>query len=185
MKTLYNYNPQTMQYIPVKIRPFREKLMIAFFIFLCFIGLTGLAPNNPIQYITAENELIVVDSTPEFSPKVLKETLHQLNIKHPDIVYAQALLETGNFTSTIFKENNNLFGMKEARVRATTNRGTNLGHATYMSWYESVIDYGFYQSRYLGKLTRAQYFDYLGKNYAEDPNYVSKIKNIIKKHNLK
>jgi len=45
------------------------------------------------------------------------------------LITAQAGFETGNFTSVIFKENNNLFGMKLPKVRKTTAIGENRGHA--------------------------------------------------------
>jgi uncharacterized FlgJ-related protein len=38
----------------------------------------------------------------------------------------------------IFVENNNLFGMKEARVRLNLAKGTQYGHAYYDDWKESV-----------------------------------------------
>lgn len=103
-----------------------------------------------------------------------------MNIRFPHIVYAQAQLETGNFTSHIFQVNNNLFGMREAKRRPTTNKGTENGHAYFDNWKESVVDYAFYQAAYLFKLkNEGEYWDYLGQNYAEDPNYVNKLKKII------
>lgn len=60
------------------------------------------------------------------------------------MIFAQAAHETGNFTSDIFKENNNLFGMKLARVRKTTAIGENRGHAVYKSIEDSIADYWLY-----------------------------------------
>ena len=105
--------------------------------------------------------------------------MKELNIKFPHIVMAQSKLETNNFKSGIFKENHNLFGMKEARVRINTAKGTNRNHAYYDNWESSVYDYAFYQCRYLSALTtEAEYYRYLAGSYAEDPHYVSKVKNI-------
>lgn len=56
------------------------------------------------------------------------------------ILVAQALHETGGFKSKLFKENNNLFGMKEAVKRPETADGTKNGHAFYSSWQESAED---------------------------------------------
>ena len=96
------------------------------------------------------------------------------------------MLETGNYTSKVFKEGNNLFGMREAKQRITTAKGTENNHAYYHTWYESVLDYSFYQCRYLSNIiTEEQYYDYLNQSYAEDPNYIKQIKNIIIKNNLK
>lgn len=70
--------------------------------------------------------------------------------------------------------------MREAKRRPTTNKGTENGHAYFDNWKESVVDYAFYQAAYLFKLkNEGEYWDYLGQNYAEDPNYVNKLKKII------
>lgn len=120
----------------------------------------------------------------QFSSKALYTFLQDINIKFPDIVFAQSILETGAYNSEVFRVNNNLFGMKEAQRRPTMSKGTELNHARYDNWKESVIDYALYQARYLSDIkTREQYFEYLGKNYAEDPKYILKINDVIKNIN--
>lgn len=54
-------------------------------------------------------------------------------------ITSQAAFETGGFTSTIFKENNNLFGMKSAGQSLVV--GENRGHAVYNSIEDSIKDY--------------------------------------------
>jgi len=121
----------------------------------------------------------------EFSPENLRSYLFELNIRFPHIVYAQAVLETANFNSKIFKENNNLFGMKYAIYRPKTSKGIRRGHSYYNNWQESVIDYALFQAAYLNHLrTEKEYLNYLDMRYAEDPNYIQKIKHIISKDNL-
>ena len=56
-------------------------------------------------------------------------------------IIAIAKHETGNFTSKIFRENNNLFGMKQAKTRENTAIGTNHGHAVYCCINDSLIDF--------------------------------------------
>jgi flagellum-specific peptidoglycan hydrolase FlgJ len=76
--------------------------------------------------------------------------------------------------------------MKQARARATTANGTQLGHAFYDDWKESVTDYALYQAAYLNKLrTEKKYLNYLDKNYAEAKNYDKALIEIIERHNLK
>jgi hypothetical protein len=139
---------------------------------------------NDVKYITEETKQIIIReqlAENEFSPGRLKEYILELNIRFPHIVYAQAQLESGNFTSHIFQVNNNLFGMKEAKKRPTTNKGTENGHAYFNHWRESVVDYAFYQAAYLNDIrSEKEYWEYLGQNYAEDPNYIIKLKKIIK-----
>jgi flagellum-specific peptidoglycan hydrolase FlgJ len=97
-------------------------------------------------------------------------------------VYAQAQLETNGFTSRIFKENNNLFGMKQAMQRSSTNIGEQHGHAFYESWRQSVLDYALYQCKYLSGInSKDEYLQYLKQNYAEDPNYFNKLTKLLKK----
>lgn len=134
-----------------------------------------------------EKEILIVDinSRNEFDQDKLVVMLKDLNVRFPHIVVAQARLETGGYRSRIFKENNNLFGMKQATVRVNTASGTQHNHAYYDTWRESVYDYAFYQTRYLsGAKTEAEYLYVLGQSYAEDPNYVTKLQNEIKKGNL-
>lgn len=148
----------------------------------------GIIRVNDVSFISEETKAIILreaDKANEFSPEKLKAYILELNIKFPHIVYAQAKLETGEFKSKIFKENNNLFGLKQAKRRPTTNKGEENGHAYYDNWKESVVDYGFYSARFLCEIkTEDEYFQYLSQNYAEDPNYVVKLKQIIAKSNI-
>jgi len=142
--------------------------------------------NNLTKY---EKELVLLNLQQEknkFTEEKLIDLLKELNVKFPYIVLAQAKLETGNFKSNVFKQNNNLFGMKEARVRVKTAKGTNLNHAYYDNWQESVYDYAFYQCRYMSRArTEAEYFAALDASYAEANYYSGTLKGIIKKENLK
>ena len=75
--------------------------------------------------------------------------------------------------------------MKQARIRPTTALGTNIGHAYYNDWKESVYDYALYQAAYLRKIkSEEQYFEYLGSYYAEAKHYVKALKKVIKKNKL-
>jgi uncharacterized FlgJ-related protein len=157
-------------------------LMISFFILGRFAKFKSLD-----EY---ERELIVVsleDEKNKFTEDKFVEELKRLNVHYPHIVMAQAIVETGHYKSVVFKENHNLFGMKEATLRITTAKGTQNGHAYYDSWEQSVYDYAFYQCRYLGKInTENEYFLYLSSVYAEAGNgYVNLIKKIINEQKLK
>ena len=134
-----------------------------------------------------ETELLVLDSPEDtFSQEALVEEIKKLNIRFPHIVLAQSILETGYWESRIYQENHNLFGMKQARARATTANGTQLGHAYYDDWKESVTDYALYQAAYLNKIRKEnQYLRYLDKNYAEAKDYDKKLEAIIERENLK
>ena len=116
----------------------------------------------------------------EFSLELFTELLSLHEVPYADYIVRQAILETGNFTSAIFLENNNLLGMKHPRVRPTTSLGTNRGHAVYHHWTESVEDYLLWLRYYKDRGWDTQdYFRFLRKvGYAEDPYYIYKLQNL-------
>lgn len=119
----------------------------------------------------------------EFTSENLITYILEKEIKHPQIVYAQALVETGWFTSKIFRENKNLFGMREPNKRETTALGTKYKHAYYSSWKESVDDYLLWQKMFKKTPieTETDYFKLLRARYAEDKRYVEVLKIVIKR----
>jgi uncharacterized FlgJ-related protein len=104
----------------------------------------------------------------------LKRAINDYNISYANVVFNQAVLETGNFTSNIFLENNNMFGMTQPGVRKTTSLGEKNGFANYSNWLESLKDYKYYQEMILSNdnvyLTILKH-----QNYAEDNDYINKI----------
>ena len=152
-----------------------------------FTDKTEYTRKEVIETITPEERLIVINQNEfEFSEDTLVYLLTELNVKFPHIVLAQSIIETGHWSSRIFKENNNLFGMKEAYVRVHTAKGTQHNHAYYENWRESVYDYAFYQCRYLGGIkTEQEYLQYLSRSYAEAPNYIQSIKRVIENEKLR
>ena len=119
---------------------------------------------------------------PEFSKEALWCYILEKNILHPEIVYAQAVLETGNFTSRIFRESHNLFGMKLPKIRPTVATGERYGHATYCHWKDSVDDYLLWQEMWSNIETEAVYYTLLQRVYAEDQNYTRLVKTIRKQN---
>ena len=122
-----------------------------------------------------------LDST--FSQKALVKYVYSLNVRFPHIILAQAHLESGKFTSGIFIKNNNLFGMRQARLRPTTNKGSVNGFAKYDHWRDSVMDYILYYAVYMHKYkTEDAYYNYLDRAYAENPNYSKLIRKIAESY---
>jgi hypothetical protein len=184
---LYKFNKTSLQFEPVKL--IKYKILMGMGVVSTFIIITSFIPvknTSDISTYTEYEKILILEQLNEFSENKLISNIDKLNFKFPHIVYAQSLIETGNFTSKIFKENNNLFGMREAKVRLNLAIGTQHSHAYYDSWESSLLDYALYASSYLKDInTEEKYFDYLGKNYAEDPNYVSKLRKIIEERDLK
>jgi len=122
-----------------------------------------------------------LDST--FSQEALVEYVYSLNVRFPHIILAQAHLESGKFTSGIFVNNNNLFGMRQARLRPTTNKGSRNGFAKYDHWRDSVMDYILYYAVYMHKFkTEEAYYAYLDRSYANNPHYSKLIRKIAESY---
>ena len=123
---------------------------------------------------------VKVTSTALATFENLKAEINKLGIVYPDIALAQAKWESTHFTSDIFKENNNLFGMKLPAQRKTTAIGKNRGHAKYETWQDSVEDYKIWQDT-LGwsSLPKEAYIQKLSDKYCMPPDcpkgYYSKI----------
>lgn len=186
----YYFDEETLEFKRVNLRTLI--LLFGISLFASILIVPSIYKSSVIKIMYAdfyEPEAVVLnvsESKNEFSEEKLIGVLTDLNIKFPHIVLAQSKLETGQFKSNIFKENHNLFGMKEAKIRVNLAKGTQYGHAFYNNWIESVYDYAFYQSTYLSRIkTEEQYFEYLDQSYAEAENYVEALKVIIERENLK
>ncbi|WP_077195373.1 peptidoglycan DD-metalloendopeptidase family protein [Prevotella ihumii] len=97
----------------------------------------------------------------------LYQALDRYGVAFPKIVVAQALLETGYFTSNVCLNYNNLFGLR---------RPSDGSYYRFANWEESVKAYKDYvQYKYKG----GNYFRFLGHiGYAKDPKYLYKVKSI-------
>ena len=148
------------------------------------IAITAMRPAQAInsEVTSTRDSLLcipldsIIDSVPEpyFLDKPAKECLMDglifHNIHHPEIVYAQAILETGAFRSSGCRNKNNLFGlMKKGKLRR------------FSHWNESIICYKErIQSRYR---EGEDYYAFLKRiHYAEDPTYVDKLRQIVRKN---
>lgn len=127
-------------------------------------------------------EQVTIKDTLSFKDSLLNK-IFEMRLEHPYIVYSQAIIESGNFSSVIFRENNNLFGMKMPERRVTIAIGISRGHAVYSSWRDCLIDYALYQSAYMRGLSEDEYFARLNRSYAEDVDYENKLRAI--KNNFK
>lgn len=188
MKNIFKINPTTLEPQPFNVL---RKIIITTAVSTTILSSVFLyigydLGSNVLTGLSEEEKLVIIQEHNQFSEEKLIDKLKELNVKFPYIALAQAKLETGNFTSKVFREGNNLFGMREAKQRITTAKGTENNHAYYYSWGESVLDYSFYQCRYLSNIhTEEQYLQYLSQSYAENPNYVSILRGMIEKENLK
>jgi hypothetical protein len=180
----YKFDKNELKYVRVNWVSMGLKVLIGVLVTSMILG-WSFKPEAKENY-TEEEVMIFTAKQNLFSNEKLINEIKGLNFKFPHIVYAQSLLETGKFTSPLFKENHNLFGMKEAVIRLTTSLGTEDGHAIYKTWKESLTDYALYCATYLSNLDNEDdYIGYLSQKYARDPDYGKKLRELIKKENLK
>ena len=99
----------------------------------------------------------------------LLEVIREVGLSNGLIVLAQALLETGHFSSNVCKEYNNLFGLYDSKNRE---------YFRFSRWEDSVVAYQrMIQYRYKG----GNYFQFLKRiGYAEDPRYIVKLARMVK-----
>jgi len=173
----YKYDGNSLRYVRVNtFKMFVKYTALPALLIMFLMSWRGIGEVR-VERIGEEERIIILKEDGKFSKEKLVDEITRMNFRFPHIVLAQAEVESGHFKSPIFKENHNMFGMREARVRANLARGTRRNHAFYDTWKESLYDYGLYYSRYLSSLkTEEEYFQYINEVYAEDPNYGKVIK---------
>lgn len=180
----YKFDNETLKYEKIKWLSMLFKTLGL--LTVIFLGLGLNITFNPRTTFTEAEIMVVRGMDNQFTEAKLIAEIKKMHFKYPEIILAQAKVETGNFSSAIFKSNHNLFGMREAQSRITTALETQMGHARYETWKDSFVDYCIYYSSFLRKLdTEEDYYAYLSENYAEDPRYVSTLKAMIINQNLK
>ena len=148
--------------------------------FSCAIAVLGVSMYHlrcsveNIKPPEVEVEYIVNEKQPDFFSKSpqegLIEALEYYGVKHPQIVYAQAVLETGHFKSKVCLNYNNLFGLYDSKSK---------DYYKFNHWTESIVAYKeWVQTKYQPP---NNYYTFLEEiNYAEDENYTKLLKEIVK-----
>jgi flagellum-specific peptidoglycan hydrolase FlgJ len=130
-------------------------------------------PKDFYTTMDTENDSIISDA-------ILYSHLSAMRVSHAKIILIQAKLESNNYSSDLYKRNHNLFGMKISTSRVTTAGYGRGGYKEYLSWRESVTDYVLWQlTNKVDNLSETEYINFLGKIYAEDPNYTQKIRKYL------
>ena len=100
----------------------------------------------------------------------LMDALDYYGVQCPEIVYAQAIIETGKFKSGLSIYGGNLFGLYNSK----TGR-----YYRYSHWTESVKDYRD-KIQYRWNPEKEDYYGFLERiGYASDSLYTKKLKNIV------
>ena len=107
------------------------------------------------------------------TPSTVLKSLETHEVLYPKIVLAQSILETGWFKcKKCSLSKNNLFGLWNSRKKE---------YYTYTNWEESIEGYkNLIQYRYDSTLYDSYYIFLEKINYAVDPHYITKLKQIVK-----
>ena len=112
-----------------------------------------------LSYYTGESHELTLTN--------LIDVIEEVGLSNQLFVLAQAVLETGHFTSTVCKNYHNLFGLYDSKHK---------DYYRFARWEDSVIGYQkFIQYRYKG----GNYLQFLKRiGYAEDPRYTTTVAKI-------
>ena len=126
---------------------------------------------NVVNVVRIGNTLSLYNSNSSMplSYSNIVKVMDEVGIRQQLYVIAQACLETGYFTSRVFREYNNLFGLFDSRKN---------DYYRFTKWEDSVVAYKRYiQYRYSG----GDYLAFLRRiKYAGDPDYTNKVRKIAK-----
>lgn len=145
------------------------KVILFLGISIAVITLLYINEGKADQQVEIEEQVM---EEPEFFSKCpqdgLVDALDYYEIAYPEIVYAQALLETGHFKSDLCVRHNNLFGLYNSKRKR---------YYKFNHWTESVKAYkDMIQYRYKPP---SNYYKFLKKiHYASDPQYIKKLKKL-------
>lgn len=154
------------------LKTIKNLLITAIFtLIICTIILYNKQSNTTVTTQTSQVDTLVYKQ--DFYNKSPKDGLYEAllyyNIHHPEIVYSQAILETGYFKSPLCINHNNLFGLYNSNTKQ---------YYKFNHWSESIKAYSdFIQYKYNKE---EDYYSFLERiNYAEDPEYIIKLKYIV------
>lgn len=103
------------------------------------------------------------------NPNTFITACEYYGIRYPRIVTAQAVLESGNFKSRLFKEYNNPLGLYNSRKK---------DYFKFKHWTDAIVAY---QSMIEYKYKGGDYYKFLDRiGYAKDREYIKKVKALEK-----
>ena len=119
-----------------------------------------------------------INQPEQINDSILYAFLKDNNAWFPDILFKQAKIESSNYSSNIYLNTNNLYGMKKVGKRQTTQlNNTYKGYGCYNNWCLSVLDRMLWDMFMFDnvKPSKEEYLKAMSI-YAEDTNYIKKIK---------
>lgn len=162
---------------------------LASFFIASLIGRNRINQENKVlkeQLIKDEEQLSLeysigywfINNPKEINDTVLYQFLLDNNAWYPDILLKQAKIESANYTSNVYKNTNNLYGMRKVGKRQTTQlNNVYNSYGCYNNWCLSVLDRMLWDIFVFKgeKPSEEEYLKAIGI-YAEDKNYINKLK---------
>ena len=119
-----------------------------------------------------------INTPKDINDSILYKFLVDNNAWFPDILLKQAKIESSNYSSDVYLNANNLYGMKKVGKRQTTQlNNTYKGYGCYNNWCLSVLDRMLWDIFIFNnvKPSKEEYLKAISI-YAEDTNYIKKIR---------
>ena len=179
---LYKYNSDKLLYEPINLKNYIWLLLGLCVLFSSF-GFTGAMKFN--SFIEKIPVIIRLNQS-EFSEENLKREMNRLNIKFPDVVYQQCVIEGASKTgkrwnNPIFIEGNNFLGLKKSFYRPSTAISWDKDYyCSYQNWRDCLLDYSIFQAQNCKNIhTEEEYYQFLNDlGYSINSNYVTNLKKI-------
>ena len=137
-----------------------------------------------------ENILKLIGESSLNEEKLSVQAIYELAKKagayYPEVIAAQAIIESGLGNSNVYKNTNNLYGMKivnsNGRLTTQSKNKTYNGYGVYHNWQMSTIDRVLYDVAIFKNkpTTRQEYINKLSKIYCkETPSYAEHIYKVL------
>ena len=141
---------------------------IILIILFCFVSMSF----HDVNVMPKQQDVEVCDTSflnvNELNDSILYLALVHYDIKYPKAVLAQAKLESGNYTSSHYRNRNNFLGLYNSRRKE---------YFRFNHWSECILAY---KDMVEYKLREGEdYYQFLDRiGYAENPNYIRLVKQI-------
>ena len=147
----------------IRKKLFRKLNLVVLVLALCSV------PSMEAKETIIERTNVSHNEYKKLNDSIVLEMLIRKNVKEPYIVLAQAKIETGNYTSRLCRQENNLFGIKLK------------GRYAHFKSIDECIDRYLDKIQYKYREGKETYYTFLKRiRYATNPNYINTVKKVEK-----
>lgn len=147
----------------------RKKLFGKLNLVVLVLALCSVPSKMEAKEVTIEKTNVMRNEYKKLNDSIVLEMLIKKNVKEPYIVLAQAKIETGNYTSRLCRQGNNLFGIKLN------------GRYAHFKSVDECIDRYLDKIQYKYREGHETYYAFLKRiRYATSPNYINTVRRVEK-----